>query len=137
MFLYCFAFTFITDDLGIFFHLQSTLNRSFNAYIKLFRYYISSSWNIKGSNWILTERTTLKKPSQGFIPKSPGLRHWKLSMFLRHFSSARKILFPPPPPYYFSADQDGRIPIIRSWRTQCCWLPACLVCQRAEQFWFS
>ena len=55
--------------MSVFVHFQHTLNRLFNNSIKLYWYYISFPWDMKGgSNWsppppLPPEKTTLKKPS--------------------------------------------------------------------------
>ena len=53
--------------MSAFFHFQHTLNRCFNNWIKLYWYYISSSWNIKGYEGIQIDphsgKTTLKRSS--------------------------------------------------------------------------
>ena len=50
--------------MSAFFHFQHALNRFFNNFIKLYWYWISFSWNLKGvSLALLPEKTILKKPS--------------------------------------------------------------------------
>ena len=56
--------------MSAFFHFQHTLNRLFNNCIRLYWYYISSPWNMKGegSNW-----PPLPFPRRKLSSKSPAL----------------------------------------------------------------
>ena len=65
--------------ISAFFYFQPTLNRLFSNYIKLYRYLISSSWNMK-----VGEVKLNPLPKEKLLPKSPallGLNHWKNSLF--------------------------------------------------------
>ena len=58
------------------FYFLPTLNRLLNNCVKLYWYYINSSWNMKVSNWphpqpTLPEKSTLKKPSLNWVEMSP------------------------------------------------------------------